>query len=146
MTFMGHEERVRPRRPEDRSRNVNGQQVVRKFSDFDLAAEFDDAVRRDAEELGGVEREIVQQDEQPVAPAPEAGAAPLRALFLTADKERGFHQIDAEVLYPRLRQRPHDVRLVEIAVAHPHRIEALTDFGDFEAPLAAYMWHVDDLD
>ena len=66
--------------------------------------------------------------------------------FLAADEERGFHQIEAEVLHPALRQRPHDVRLVEIAVAHPHRIEALAEFGDFEPPLVADMRHVLGLD
>src|SRR5579884_1077418 len=35
----------------------------RAASDLDLAAEFDDAVGRDAEELGRVEREIGQHDE-----------------------------------------------------------------------------------
>src|SRR5437899_3233051 len=44
-----------------------------KVSDFDLAAELDDPVGRDAEELGGVERQVGQEDEQPVAPAEDGG-------------------------------------------------------------------------
>ena len=39
-------------------------QAVRCRSEFDLAAELDDAVHRDAEELGGVEGEIAQQHKQ----------------------------------------------------------------------------------
>ena len=38
--------------------------LVGYFLELDLAAEFDDAVDRDAEELSGVEGEVGQQDEQ----------------------------------------------------------------------------------
>ena len=44
-------------------------------SDLDLAAELDDAVGRDAKELGRVERVVGHQDEEPIAPAPEGRSA-----------------------------------------------------------------------
>src|SRR5690242_6927133 len=56
------------------------------FSDFDLPAEFDDAVGRDAEEFCGIEGQIRQDDEQPVAPAEHGGATRARSQSLAADK------------------------------------------------------------
>jgi hypothetical protein len=40
-----------------------------QLSNLDLAAELDDPIGRNAEELGRIERQIRQEDEQPVAPA-----------------------------------------------------------------------------
>src|SRR5712692_3876229 len=71
---------------------------------LDLAAELDHPVGRDAEEFGGIERHLRQQDEQPVAPAPEEHAPRSRPHLLAADKERGVHQVDVEMLHPALRQ------------------------------------------
>ena len=42
-------------------------------SDFDLAAEFDDAVGREAKELGCVESGVRHRDKQLLAPAEQAG-------------------------------------------------------------------------
>src|SRR5689334_6124156 len=96
-------------------------------SDLDLTAKFDNAVGRDAEELGRVECQIGQKDEQAIPPPPERGMSLGWPQLLATDKERGLHQIDSEVLDPALRQRAHDVRLVHKAIAHQHRMEALAD-------------------
>src|SRR5438552_4128954 len=66
-------------------------------SDLGLAAELDHPVRRDTEELGCVERQVGQEDEQAVAPAPEGEGVRPRAQLLAPDDERGFHQVEMEV-------------------------------------------------
>src|SRR5204862_7642975 len=84
----------------------------RGASNLDLPTKLDDPVRRDAEELGCIERQVRQKDKQPVAPAKHGGAPWSWPQFLAADEERGLHQIDMEVLDPALCQGAHDVRLV----------------------------------
>src|SRR6266446_2508458 len=113
---------------------------------LDLAAELDDTVGRNAEELGRVEHVVRHQTEEPVAPAPEGGAARARPHPLAADDEGGLHQVEAEAADPALGQRPHNVRLIHKAVADADRVETLAELADRETLLARDMRHVLGLD
>src|SRR6266446_1656097 len=113
---------------------------------LDLAAELDDAIGRDAEELGRVEHVVRHQAEEPVAPAPESGAARARAHPLAADDEGGLHQVEAEAADPALRQSPHNVRLIHKAVADADRVETLAKLADRKTLLARDMRHILGLD
>src|SRR5216683_3722431 len=106
----------------------------RDRSDFDLAAELDDAVCRDAEELGGVEHGVGHQDEDLLAPAGEGGAL-RRDDLLAAQEERGFHQVEAELQDAALRQRARDVRLVHEAIVELEDMEVVVEMADLDAAL-----------
>ncbi len=73
---------VRHRHPQAQQQNPGG-----KASNFDLPAELDDPVGRDAEEFGGIQRQVGQEDEQAVAPTEDGGTPRRRPQFLAADKE-----------------------------------------------------------
>src|SRR6266436_2413973 len=109
---------------------------------LDLAAELDDTVGRNAEELGRVEHVVRHQTEEPVTPAPEGGAARARPHPLAADDEGGLHQVEAEAPDPALRKGSDDVRLIHKAVADADRIEALAELADHEPLLLRDMRHV----
>src|ERR1700730_18714016 len=117
-----------------------------RSSDLDLAAELDDAVGRDAEELGGVEHVVRHQTEEPVTPTPEGGAARPWPHPLAADDEGCLHQVEAEAADPALRQSPHNVRLIHEAVADADRVETLAELADRETLLARDMRHILGLD
>ena len=129
-------------KPKDRQlvvRMVKGPQPSVYFLYLDLAAELDDAVRRNAKELGCIQCVVGHQNEQRIAPTPPpamVGTRP-RPQFLAADDEGSLHEVEAEPADPALRERTQDVRLVAEAVADPDRVEALAEFGDFEPLLVA---------
>src|SRR6266446_107467 len=109
---------------------------------LDLAAELDDTVGRNAEELGRVEHVVRHQAEEPVAPAPESGAAGARAHSLAADDEGCLHQVEAKATHPALRQGARDVGLVHKTVADADRVETLAELSDLKALLLEHMRHV----
>src|SRR5471030_1025663 len=103
--------------------------MTRRDSDLDLAAELDDAVSRDAEELGGVEHGIGHQNEDLLAPARE-GRPLRRDDLLATQEERGLHQVEAELQDAALRQGARDVRLVHEAVIQPDDMEIVIEMAD----------------
>src|SRR5205823_6610793 len=97
---------------------------------------------RNAEKLGCVEHVVGHQAEEPVAPAPERGAARPRPHPLTADDEGGIHQVEVQPSDPALRQGAQDTWLIHEAVADADRVEALAESADLEALLFRNMRHV----
>jgi hypothetical protein len=59
-------------RHSSRSRLAVSERQAVTPSDLDLAAELDDPVERDAEELRRIVRQVPQEDEKPAAPAPKS--------------------------------------------------------------------------
>ena len=110
--------------------------------DFGLAAQFDDAVDRDAEELGRVERHVRQQDEQLLERQAQRRSGGRATIFSRPTKERGFHQVEAEAADPALRQRARDVGLLEEAVADRHGVEILVEMVDLEPLGLGHPRHV----
>src|SRR5208282_6599656 len=101
---------------------------LRDLSDIDLGAEFDDAIRRDPEELGRPRREPREDDVQALTPAGHSG--PRRRFDVGAPDEEGdFVEIQVE---------PRDFRAAELA-RHVRRLgepEMCVDLPKAAAKLA----------
>src|SRR5215469_5594110 len=65
-------------------------------SDLDLTTEFDHSVGGDAEEFRRIQHGVGHEDEELLAPAPEAGALTGNDLF-AADEEGRLEQIEMEL-------------------------------------------------
>src|SRR5215472_15758607 len=93
-------------------------------SNLNLPAELDDAIDRDTEKLGGVERQLREQHKEPLD-RHQPARAPGRHDLLVADKERYIHQVEAEAAYPAHRQGARNVGLLSKAVADADGVKIL---------------------
>src|SRR5260221_12380663 len=105
--------------------------------DLDLAAELDDAVGRDVEELGGVEHGVRHQDEELLAPAGEGGAL-RRDDLLAPQEERGLHQVEAELLQAARRQGARDVGLGHEALIEHYNGEIVLAMADLDSAILGH--------